>query len=71
MLRVLAHSQIRRLNTEDAEQVDPRVVATLARALKDIELASSIGATRETKAREHSPGEVDKRIEEARNHRTN
>jgi hypothetical protein len=65
MLRVLAHSQIRRLNSENAEQIEPNDVATLARALKDIELASSLGVARETKLREH--GEAGKPVAEARN----
>jgi hypothetical protein len=45
MLRMLAHAQLRRLNGEDGQEAEPRDVATLARALKDLELAVSIGLT--------------------------
>jgi uncharacterized protein DUF3486 len=70
MLRVLAHSQIKRLFTEDAGMVQVGDIALLARALRDMESALSSGAGRELKIRERITKEltakVDKKVEEAR-----
>jgi hypothetical protein len=66
MLRVLAHSQIRRLHAEAAEQVDLGDLALLARALKDFETAVSINAVREIKLREAINAKLDNHTEQAR-----
>jgi hypothetical protein len=66
MLRVIAHSQIKRLHAEDRGPIALADVALLARTLKDIELAISIGDARENKLRERLAANLENKVEEAR-----
>ncbi len=66
MLRVLAHSQIQRLHTENAGQAGLADVALLARAFKDIEFAGSAGAAREIKLHQRIVARLDQKLEQAR-----
>jgi hypothetical protein len=66
MLSVIAHGQVKRLFDEGAENIDPADVELIARTLRHVETAMSMGAAREMKIREMIAAKVDEKIGEAR-----